>query len=444
MHVRNVNGFDDMCIASRSVTIEAWHAARSHASRFQPKFHHTTRRCGAIARAHIASRMPTTATAAIDRCCTAATATLHAMRCRVARYHAALSILLRSRRCPMHPVPTMARRPAASSCLPAVGLGLRALCACFPAIAAERWRDRFARGLVRDANDQALALSAPYRVGADIRYFREVADEPVIPYVETVVHADAQLVVACKPHFAGGTRRCIRARDAADATGAAAGQSGAGAIAPHRSRNRGLVLFSANPATRGIYQALFRQRRIRKHYLAVAPPLPQLRFPHVHRSLLVPGEPFFRMHEGVGEANSETVIEVVARNADTWTYRLEPVTGRKHQLRVHMAALGAPILHDRFYPELEAQRPDDPERPLQLFAHTLAFDDPLTGEPRHFTATVGPMHSAAADRRSGTCTSIRCAMVLRSPVTGDRPACCGRCSGLRWPCSPVSSCGPCI
>lgn len=101
------------------------------------------------------------------------------------------------------------------------------------------------------------------------------------------------------------------------------------------------------------------------------------------------------MHEGVGEANSETVIEVVARNADTWTYRLEPVTGRKHQLRVHMAALGAPILHDRFYPELEAQRPDDPERPLQLFAHTLAFDDPLTGEPRHFTATVGPMHSAA-------------------------------------------------
>lgn len=76
-----------------------------------------------------------------------------------------------------------------------------ALCACFPSITAERWRDRFTRGLVRDANDQALALSAPYRLGADVRYFREVADEPVIPYVETVVHADAQLVVACKPHF---------------------------------------------------------------------------------------------------------------------------------------------------------------------------------------------------------------------------------------------------
>jgi tRNA pseudouridine32 synthase/23S rRNA pseudouridine746 synthase len=100
------------------------------------------------------------------------------------------------------------------------------------------------------------------------------------------------------------------------------------------------------------------------------------------------------MREGLGEPNSETVIDVVARGADTWTYRLEPVTGRKHQLRVHMAALGAPILHDRFYPDLEDQGPDDPERPLQLFARTLAFDDPITGESRHFTATVEPMKPA--------------------------------------------------
>ena len=153
----------------------------------------------------------------------------------------------------------------------------------------------------------------------------------------------------------------------------------------------GLVLFSANPASRGRYQALFRERRIRKHYLALAPPLPGLVFPQVHRSRLEPGEPFFRMREAAGEPNSETVIDVVARGEDTWIYRLEPVTGRKHQLRVHMAALGAPILHDRFYPHLQEQRPDDPERPLQLFAHALAFEDPITGEPRRFAATVGPV-----------------------------------------------------
>ena len=62
------------------------------------------------------------------------------------------------------------------------------------------------------------------------------------------------------------------------------------------------------------------------------------------------------------------------------------MTGRKHQLRVHMAALGAPILNDRFYPVLQDEGPDDPERPLQLFARTLSFNDPLTGEPRKFAA----------------------------------------------------------
>ncbi|PPU26692.1 MULTISPECIES: RluA family pseudouridine synthase [unclassified Xanthomonas] len=271
---------------------------------------------------------------------------------------------------------------------------LEALCACFAGVDAATWQDRFARGRVLDAEGSALDASAPYRLGAEIFYFREVVDEPVIPFAETVVHADAHVVAACKPHFlpvvpAGAyvhetlLTRLVRRLDNP-------------ALVPLHRIDRdtaGLVLFSANPDTRGIYQALFRERRMRKHYLAVAPPLPGLTFPYVHRSRLEPGEPFFRMREGVGEPNSETVIDVVARGEHTWTYRLEPITGRKHQLRVHMAALGAPILHDRFYPELEDQRPDDPERPLQLFAHTLAFDDPITGEPRYFTATVGPMQS---------------------------------------------------
>nr|WP_238319432.1 pseudouridine synthase [Xanthomonas maliensis] len=268
---------------------------------------------------------------------------------------------------------------------------LDALCACFPAIAPERWRERFARGLVRDADGRALALSAPYRVGAEIRYFREVADEPVIPYVETVVHADADLVVACKPHFLPVAPAGAYVRETL-LTRLAQRLDNPALVPLHRidRETAGLVLFSANPATRGIYQALFRERRIRKHYLAVAPPLPLLTFPHVHRSRLEPGTPFFRMQEGAGAPNSETVIDVVARGTTTWTYRLEPVTGRKHQLRVHMAALGAAILHDRYYPLLEAQRPDDPQRALQLYAHTLVFDDPCTGERRHFTATRAP------------------------------------------------------
>ncbi|WP_167763493.1 pseudouridine synthase [Xanthomonas arboricola] len=272
---------------------------------------------------------------------------------------------------------------------------LEALCACFPSVDAATWRDRFARGRVLDANAQVLDVSAPYRLGAEIYYFREVADEPVIAAAEAVVHADAHVVVACKPHFLPVVPAGVYVRETL-LTRLVRHFDNPALVPLHRidRDTAGLVLFSANPATRGIYQALFRERRIRKHYLAVAPPLLGLTFPYVHRSRLEPGEPFFRMREGVGEPNSETVIDVVARGVDTWTYRLEPVTGRKHQLRVHMAALGAPILHDRFYPELEDQRPDDPERPLQLFAHTLAFDDPITGEPRRFTATIEPTKSA--------------------------------------------------
>ncbi|RYF51876.1 MAG: pseudouridylate synthase [Cytophagaceae bacterium] len=272
---------------------------------------------------------------------------------------------------------------------------LEALCACFPSIDPVIWRDRFDSGRVLNADGDVLDASAPCRLGAEIHYFREVLDETLIPFAETVVFADAHLLVACKPHFLPVVPAGVYVRETL-LTRLVHRFDNPSLVPLHRidRDTAGLVLFSANPATRGIYQALFRERRIRKHYLAVAPPLSGLTFPYMHRSRLEPSEPFFRMREGVGEPNSETVIDVVARGADMWTYRLEPVTGRKHQLRVHMAALGAPILHDRFYPDLEDQRPDDPERPLQLFAHTLAFDDPITGEPRRFTATIEPTKSA--------------------------------------------------
>ena len=264
---------------------------------------------------------------------------------------------------------------------------LEALTAHFPGVDETTWRSRFARGRVLDAEGRALDVSAAYRVGAEVRYFREVPGEPEIPFAETVLHADAHLVVACKPHFLPVAptgayvhetllARLVRRFDNP-------------ALVPLHRIDRdtaGLVLFSADPASRAQYHALFRERRIRKHYLAIAPPLPGLVFPHVHRSRLERGEPFFRMREVPGAANSETVIEVVARGEQTWTYRLEPVTGRKHQLRVHMAALWAPILHDRLYPRLREQVQDDPHRALRLFAHALAFDDPVSGEPRHFIA----------------------------------------------------------
>lgn len=73
---------------------------------------------------------------------------------------------------------------------------------------------------------------------------------------------------------------------------------------------------------------------------------------------------------------------------DYWRYALYPVTGKKHQLRVHMAALGAAICNDTMYPALREQGADDHSRPLKLLARYLEFMDPLTAERRYFESQL--------------------------------------------------------
>ncbi|PJL10828.1 pseudouridine synthase [Stenotrophomonas maltophilia] len=262
---------------------------------------------------------------------------------------------------------------------------LEGLCARFPRIDRLQWESRFARGRVQDAQGRALAPDMPWQVGLEIRYFREVADEPVIPFVETILHHDAHLLVADKPHFlptapAGAfVRETLLAR-LVERTG------NADLVPLHRldRLTAGLVLFSTRPGTRDAYQRLFRERRIEKTYEALAPALPDLRFPLERHSRLQPGEPFFRMAEVPGEPNARSRVEVIDAHGPVWRYRLVPESGRKHQLRVHMAALGAPILGDGFYPQLQDRPQGEGEPPLQLLAQALAFDDPLTGQRRSF------------------------------------------------------------
>jgi tRNA pseudouridine32 synthase/23S rRNA pseudouridine746 synthase len=103
-----------------------------------------------------------------------------------------------------------------------------------------------------------------------------------------------------------------------------------------------------------------------------------------YRSRLEEGEPFFRMQEVAGDPNSETHIDLVQARGNNALYRLTPVTGKKHQLRVHLASLGIPILNDMFYPQLRPDNQDDFSRPLQLLAKRIAFTDPVTGMARDF------------------------------------------------------------
>ena len=260
-----------------------------------------------------------------------------------------------------------------------------------PVITPAEWAQRLARGDVRDDSGQAVAPDAPCTPGARLYYWRQVDDEIEIPFEEQILFQDEHLLVADKPHFLP----VMPAGEYVEQTLLArlAKRLGNADLVPlHRidRHTAGLVLFSTNPESRGRYQALFRERRIDKCYEALAPALPQLAFPLLRRTRLVAGEPFFRMREEAGAANSETRIEVAERLGALWRYALYPITGKKHQLRVHLAALGAPICNDPFYPEVSnaADAADDYARPLKLLARGLAFVDPLGGQSRRFESRL--------------------------------------------------------
>lgn len=253
------------------------------------------------------------------------------------------------------------------------------------------WQARMARGEVVDAQGRPLAADGRYRAQGKAHYYRSLADEPRVPFQARVLFRDAHLLVVDKPHFLavtpGGRHlqetllvRLKRTLDLPD-------------LQPlHRidRETAGLVLFGLRPAERGAYQALFRERRVHKTYEAVARWRPGLVFPLLHRSRIVAGEPFFRQREADGEPNAITRIELL-QQAGAWArYRLQPSTGQRHQLRVHLAALGLPIRHDAFYPEVLRGRdePDDHRRPLQLLAQRIGFDDPVTGRMRQFDSEL--------------------------------------------------------
>jgi tRNA pseudouridine32 synthase / 23S rRNA pseudouridine746 synthase len=266
---------------------------------------------------------------------------------------------------------------------------LDALCARFPAIDRDTWRSRFARGRVLAADGTPLSESTPFRVGAEIRYYREVDSEPSVAVQESILHVDEHLIVVDKPHFLPVTPGGIYVNETLLAR--LLKRFGEDGIVPLHRLDRltaGVMLFSRDPKTRTHYQSLFRDRAIRKRYEALAPPLPAVSWPHERRSRLVRGEPFFRTQEIDGAPNACTRINAIERGPEVWRYALEPVTGKKHQLRVHMAALGAAIQNDPLYPKLADQAPDDLERPLKLLARSLAFIDPLDGSARYFESRL--------------------------------------------------------
>jgi tRNA pseudouridine32 synthase / 23S rRNA pseudouridine746 synthase len=261
------------------------------------------------------------------------------------------------------------------------------LVAHFAAVPAGEWMARIRAGEVVDEHGVPVTAERPHRAQLRVYYYRSVPVETPLPFEERVLYRDAQIVVADKPHFMAVTPAgehlhetlLVRLKR----------RLGIDTLAPvHRidRETAGLVLFTVRPAHGGAYQALFARREVQKEYLCVAPALDAPTAPFTHASRLVEAEHFMRMHEVPGEANAFTRIEQIERRGARALYRLQPLTGRRHQLRAHCAALGMPIEGDRLYPTLLPHRSDDHARPLQLLARSLAFIDPVTGASHRFTS----------------------------------------------------------
>lgn len=285
----------------------------------------------------------------------------------------------------------------------------------FPRVGRETWRSRFERGKVLDEAGRPLSAEAPCFPQTRLQYFREVDEEPPVPFRERVIYRDEHLLVADKPHFlpvvpAGRhVNECLvyRLRRA----------TGEDQLTPVHRLDRvtaGLVLCSLRRETRAAYTRLFAERRVEKEYLAVArlPGGPTSAADADDETLrpgrrwtvenrLVRGTPPFLSREAPGPANAVTRLELLDRRGGLGLFRAVAETGKKHQIRLHLASLGFPVLHDRYYPELLSEAPVDFERPLQLLARKLAFPDPITGEPRVFVSRRRLAHAPVIPRPGG-------------------------------------------
>jgi len=255
----------------------------------------------------------------------------------------------------------------------------------FPNVSQAQWLARLQAGDVVDDQGTQLHPDCRYQATRRLYYFRAIEAEPRIPFDEVVLWQDAHLLVVDKPHFlpvlpSGKYLQetvLVRLKN----------KLGLDDLSPIHRIDRdtaGLVLFSVQSATRSAYHELFRKREVDKTYEAIAPWNPALTWPQRRATRLVPAAHFMQQTEVDGEPNTLTHIAPLEVHGALARYALRPVTGHRHQLRVHMAALGLPLVGDGIYPTLTPEGSANYANPLQLLAKSIAFTDPLSGERRQF------------------------------------------------------------
>lgn len=256
---------------------------------------------------------------------------------------------------------------------------------------ADEIRTRLAAGEVVDRHGRPVEHHAPPVKGVDVWLHLAPAAEPEVPGTLEVVHVDRDLVVADKPHFLATTPRAGHIRETALVRARIA--TGLDALVPAHRLDRGtagLLAMAARPETRAALSTQFQGRAVDKRYLAVTelPAGSPTRMERTSRIEKVHGILQGAEIEGPPNAHTRGRLLGAAERADgrVGLWLLAPTTGQTHQLRIHLAAQGTPILGDDLYPRVRRVADDDFSAPLQLLAAGLELTHPATGERRRFTS----------------------------------------------------------
>ena len=275
---------------------------------------------------------------------------------------------------------------------PGVSSVLEYLIIKFRNIRPEVWQQRVADGKVHWHDGSLITADSPFQAQQRVYYYREVESEPVIPFEEKILFQDEHILVAYKPHFLAVIptgiyiKECLQNR-----LREKTGQQNLQALHRLDRPTAGLVLFSVNPATRHLYHELFSARKIHKTYQAIARINEEedlVGKEWLVQNRIVQSDPRFLMEMVEGEPNSHSVIRCLAQSGDKALFELNPITGKTHQLRLHMQSLGWPLLNDRFYPTLLPKDEEVYSLPLQLLAKELRFIDPVTQQSRVFSSNT--------------------------------------------------------
>ena len=258
----------------------------------------------------------------------------------------------------------------------------------FPWIGRHEWTRRIHRNLVLREDRTPFTLVAALKAGTKVLYYREVDAEPILPFKEKIIFQNDHLIAACKPHFLPVVPAGPHVNETL-LNRLKTKFSNPDLVPIHRidRETAGVVLFSVDPTTRGVFQRLFMEKKVTKVYEAVTHwPGSSTSLPDRIINRIERGEPWFRNTIVPGKPNAETRLKLLGIKNNRAFFRLFLLTGKKHQLRIHLASLGCPLENDRYYPDLLPKQPDDWKHPLMLLSREVRFMDPIAQKERVFTS----------------------------------------------------------